>query len=94
MPNTFPDNKNAPANYLHGQEEDTFDIAVLLSTLIENKWLIILTTVVVLAIGTATAFIIVPVYEADAMLQVEKKAASPRSGLLPGDEASNVSTLA
>ncbi len=94
MQNTFPDNKNAPVNYLHAQDEDKFDFVEIISTLIENKWLIVFTTFVVLAIGTATAFIISPVYQADGMLQVEKRLSSPTRALFPGAEETDVSTLA
>jgi tyrosine-protein kinase Etk/Wzc len=92
MPNTFLDNKNAPVNYIRNQEEDKLDFIEILSMLSENKWLIVLTTVVVLAIGTATAFIIAPVYQVDALLQVEQKSSSPQP-LFPGDEKSSVSAL-
>ena len=93
MPNTFSNNKNAPANYSQGQDEDKLNFVEIFSTLIENKWLIIFTTLVGLAIGFFLTFIIAPVYQADAMLQVEQKKSSTR-GLFPGTEESDVSTLA
>ena len=94
MPNTFPDNKNAPVNYLRAQDEDKLDFVEMFSALIENKWLIVFTTMVFLVIGTGIAFIIAPIYQADAMLQIEKKSSSPTRTLFPGDEPSDVSTLA
>ncbi|MDD5461892.1 MAG: polysaccharide biosynthesis tyrosine autokinase [Methylococcales bacterium] len=92
MPNTFLDNKNASVNYMRNQEEDKLDFIEILSMLSENKWLIVLTTVVVLIIGTATAFIIAPVYQVDVMLQVEQKTLSPQP-LFPGEEKGSISAL-
>ena len=45
----------------------------LLATLIDSKWFIAFITGIVLAIGTAIAFIDSPVYKTDAMLQVEEQ---------------------
>ncbi|MFA5923098.1 MAG: polysaccharide biosynthesis tyrosine autokinase [Methylococcaceae bacterium] len=80
MPNTFSDNKRAPVNYLPSQDDDEIDLGELLATLVDSKWLIAFITVVVLAIGTAKAFLDQPVYKTDAMLQVEEN--SPSLGAL------------
>ena len=72
MANTFSDNKIAPVNYLPGQDDDEIDLGELLVTLVDSKWLITSVTLVVLIIGTAGAFLVNPVYRADAMLQIEE----------------------
>jgi tyrosine-protein kinase Etk/Wzc len=55
-------------------EEDELDLGDLLGVVIENRWLIIGITFVALAFGGFRAFTAVPIYEADALLQVEEKA--------------------
>ena len=76
MPNTFSDSKNAPVNYLPSQDDDEIDLGELLATLVDSKWLISIITLVILAFGTAYAFLGKPIYQADAMLQVEEKTPS------------------
>ncbi len=80
MPNTHPDNKKAPINYLPSQDDDEIDLGELLATLIDNKWIIAFITAVALVVGTAIALIDNPVYRTDAMLQIEKN--SPSLGAL------------
>jgi len=80
MSNVLADNKKAPVNYLPSQDDDEIDLGELLATLVDSKWLIAFITVVVLAIGTAKAFLDQPVYKTDAMLQVEEN--SPSLGAL------------
>jgi tyrosine-protein kinase Etk/Wzc len=53
-------------------DEDTIDIRDLLGVLIENRWLIILVTLISLMIGAYKAFTAVPIYRADGLLQVEE----------------------
>ena len=76
MPNTFSDNKKTPVNYLPSQDDDEIDLGELLATLVDSKWLISLITLVILAVGTAYAFLGKPIYQADAMLQVEENTPS------------------
>jgi len=66
-----PDNQN-----------DEVDLRELIGTLLENKWLIILTTLVITLLGIAKAVIDTPIYSADAMLQVEESN-QPLSALEP-----------
>ena len=80
MPNTYSDNKNAPVNYLPSHDDDEIDLGELLATLSDSKWLIAFTTVIVLVIGIAVALLYAPVYQVDAMLQVEEN--SPSLGAL------------
>ena len=80
MSNTFSDNKNSPINYLPSQDDDEIDLGELLATLIDSKWHIAFITIVVLIIGTAKAFLDMPVYKADAILQVQEN--SPSLGAL------------
>jgi len=75
MPNSFSENKN-PANYQPVEEEDEIDLGELLSTLIDNKWLIILVTTIAVSLGIAKALIDTPIYKTDAMLQVEEHSQS------------------
>ena len=58
-------------------DEDEIDLGDLLGVLIENRWLIIVITLVALLIGAYQAFTAVPIYQADGLLQVEEK----KSGL-------------
>jgi len=56
-----------------GREEDEIDLRELLGVLIDRKWWIIATTVLFLIVGTAYALLAAPVYQAQAMVQVESK---------------------
>jgi len=80
MPNTFSDNKKATVNYLPSQDDDEIDLGQLIATLTDSKWLIALTTLVILTIGIAYTFLSTPVYKSDAMLQVQEN--SPSVGAL------------
>ena len=71
MPNAFSDNKKTSVNYLSSRDDES-NLGELLATLVDNKWLIAVITLVILAIGTAYSFLGNPIYEPDAMLQVEK----------------------
>ncbi|MBX9400289.1 polysaccharide biosynthesis tyrosine autokinase [Lysobacter sp. BMK333-48F3] len=63
-----------------GNEE--IDLAALLGTLIDHKWLIAGVTAAGFALGTAYALLAPPVYQANAMIQVE-----PNTPTLPGLDA-------
>ena len=62
-------------------ETGNIDLLTLLGTLLDQKWIIIWSTVCFTALTTTYAILATPVYQADALLQVEEKAAS-----LPGLE--------
>jgi tyrosine-protein kinase Etk/Wzc len=79
MQNTFFDNSNPTVNRLPNENDDKIDLGEIIATLIDSKWFIALITGVVLAIGTAVAFIYRPVYQADAMLQVEAQSQTIRT---------------
>ncbi len=53
--------------------DDEIDLATLWGTLIDHKWLIIIVTSVFLLCSVAYAVLATPVYEGDALLQVEQK---------------------
>ncbi len=53
--------------------DDEIDLATLWGTLIDHKWLIILVTSAFLLCSVAYAVLATPVYEGDALLQVEQK---------------------
>ena len=59
--------------------EDEIDLSELLGTLIEAKWLISFIASIFLVGGVFYALIATPIYQADAVLQIEEK-----SGSMPG----------
>jgi tyrosine-protein kinase Etk/Wzc len=81
MLNNTTDNTQNSVNDLSSQEDDEIDLADLLGTLLDNKWLIIAVTAMVLFIGVAKAFLDTPIYKTDAMLQVQEQS---KSSLLEG----------
>jgi tyrosine-protein kinase Etk/Wzc len=83
MQKPFFDNSNPAVNYLSNENDNKIDLGEIISILLDNKWLIALIAGVVLAIGTAKAFIDRPVYKTDAMLQVEAQSQALRT-LEPG----------
>lgn len=54
-------------------DDDEIDLARLLGLLIDHRWFIIITTAVFMIFGVAYALLATPIYQADALLQVEKK---------------------
>jgi len=64
---------------------DEIDISSLVDTLVSAKWLIILTTTVVVAIATVYVFLASPIYRADTLIQVENSGNSTNAAL--GDMA-------
>ena len=54
-------------------DEDEIDLGDLLGVLIENRWLIIGITLAVFALGYSSAFMAIPIYKADGLIQVEEK---------------------
>ena len=73
------DNKVAMNNQEFNNTEDEIDLSELLGTLIEAKWLISIIAGMFLVGGVFYALIATPIYQADAVLQIEEK-----SGGMPG----------
>ena len=61
------------------QSEDEIDLSELIGTLIEAKWLISIIAGLFLVAGVFYALVATPIYQADAVLQIEEK-----SGGMPG----------
>ncbi len=62
---------SAPVPNLADAQDDEIDLLGLLDVLLESRWLIAGVTALVLALGGAYAFLSRPVYEANALIQVE-----------------------
>lgn len=71
MSNNFTTSQ-PPVNNYHIQDKNEIDLGELIGTLLESKWLIISVTILALTLGIAKALISTPIYQADAMLQVEE----------------------
>ena len=52
---------------------DEIDIGKLFGILLDNRWLIIITTVIFAIIGISYAMLATPIYKADALIQIEAK---------------------
>ena len=81
MLNNTTDNSKSPINDVNSQGEDEIDLATLLGTLLDSKWLILSVTSFVLFVGAGKAFIDTPIYKTDVMLQVQEHS---KSSLLEG----------
>lgn len=57
----------------HRDDDDEIDLLALLGTLIDSKWIIIGITALFCAIGVAVALLSTPIYQANALVQVEEK---------------------
>ena len=55
------------------QQDDEIDLGALLGTLVDNKWLIIIVTGLFLVGSVAYALLATPIYQANALVQVEQK---------------------
>ncbi|SFS08268.1 tyrosine-protein kinase Etk/Wzc [Dyella sp. OK004] len=55
------------------RNEEELDLGAMLGTLVDNRWLIIAITGLFLACSLAYALLATPIYQADAMVQVEQK---------------------
>ena len=75
------DSKSTMNNQAFGSVEDEIDLSELLGTLIEAKWLISIIAGVFLVGGVFYALITTPIYQADALLQVEEKKGGMMAGL-------------
>ncbi|WP_282363517.1 polysaccharide biosynthesis tyrosine autokinase [Pseudomonas sp. PS01297] len=71
--------QQAPVTKSHEHEDDNdeIDLMGLLGTLIDHKWLIAGVTGVFMAAGVAYALLATPVYQANALVQVEPKKGDP-----------------
>ena len=71
--------QQAPVTKSHEHEDDNdeIDLMGLLGTLIDHKWLIAGVTGVFMAAGVAYALLATPVYQANALIQVEPKKNDP-----------------
>ena len=71
---------NATASsHMQSPNNDEIDLGALIGVLVDNRWVIAAITLLFLACGVAYALLAKPIYQAQAMVQVEPKAAS-----LPG----------
>ena len=82
MINSPTDNLKEPVHTITNQEDDSIDLGELLGLLMDGKWLVILVTFTVFAMGIAKAFLDTPVYKVDVMLQIQEKS-RPMAGLEP-----------
>jgi len=57
----------------HRDDDDDIDLLALFGTLIDSKWIIIGITAFFCAIGVAYALLSTPIYQANALVQVEEK---------------------
>nr|WP_240890278.1 GNVR domain-containing protein [Pseudomonas sp. TMW22090] len=57
----------------HREEDDEIDLLALFGTLIDSKWIIIGITAFFCAVGVAYALLSTPIYQANALVQVEEK---------------------
>lgn len=74
---------NLPTNVSHTQlqampqiqslqdDEDNINLLDLLDVVLEQRWLIVATTVFIMIVGGSYAFLATPIYEADTLIQVE-----------------------
>src|ERR1700744_4547990 len=54
-------------------ENDEIDLGAMLGTLVDNKWLILVITGFFMVCSVAYALFATPIYQADALVQVEQK---------------------
>ena len=59
----------------HRDDDDEVDLLALFGTLIDSKWIIISITAFFCTIGVAAALLSAPIYQANALVQVEEKKA-------------------
>jgi len=57
----------------HRDDDSDIDLIALFGTLIDSKWIIISITTVFFALGVTYALLATPIYQANALVQVEKK---------------------
>ena len=89
MSNSLIDHPKPQADYTIYKDEDEINLGELFAVLADNKWLIIIITLVTLFLGIAKALIDKPVYKADGLLQAKENTQSlaglePLTGLFEG----------
>lgn len=72
-------NNTPPTAQQH--DSDEIDLLALLGGLIDGKWIIVGFTVCFAVIGVAYALLATPVYQANALIQIEEKSGNTLSGL-------------
>ncbi|WP_227368697.1 polysaccharide biosynthesis tyrosine autokinase [Halomonas sp. M20] len=72
-----------------GQNDDTVDLGRLFGLLVDNKWKILIVTGLFALAGLIYSLLVTPVFQGDALVQVEQTGASDKSELaaLLGEEA-------
>ena len=65
-------NNELQPNNTQYADETEINLGDLIAVLLENRWLIIAITVASLIVGSYKAFVAMPVYQADGLLQVEE----------------------
>lgn len=72
--NSDPNSANTnPTQGVLDDSDDEINLGEILATLLEYKWLIALVTCVAVLLGATWLFVVTPIYQADALLQVEDK---------------------
>ncbi|MBU1664569.1 MAG: capsular biosynthesis protein, partial [Gammaproteobacteria bacterium] len=67
------DQINAAPNTIAEDSEDEINLGEIFATLLEYKWLIVAITFFTILLGAAYLYVATPVYQADALLQVDDK---------------------
>ncbi len=95
MTNAIAANYKDPLIQSSNQDDDEIDLGELFGTLNDGKWLIILVTLIISFFGVAKSFLDIPIYKADAMLQV-KEHSQTLAGLDPfsGSLENNIPVMA
>ncbi|UAW99452.1 polysaccharide biosynthesis tyrosine autokinase [Halopseudomonas nanhaiensis] len=68
-------------NQTHTQDDNEIDLLALLGALIDGKWIILGFTFLFAVAGIAYALLATPIYQANALIQIEEKTGSSLSGL-------------
>ncbi len=72
---------NTPSPQAPQHESDEIDLLALLGALIDGKWIIIGFTAAFAVIGVAYALLATPIYQANALIQIEEKSGSSLADL-------------
>ncbi|MGH8553793.1 MAG: Wzz/FepE/Etk N-terminal domain-containing protein, partial [Methylococcales bacterium] len=67
-----PNENKIPTGFPLEEDNDEIDLGDLLATLTHNKWPIIFLTLCAVTVGTAKILVDTPIYQVDALLQVEE----------------------
>ncbi|WP_077313929.1 polysaccharide biosynthesis tyrosine autokinase [Vibrio palustris] len=76
-------------------DKDEIDLGQLFGTLLDGKWVIVIVTCLFMLIGVAYALLATPIYQSDALIQVEQKSSGGFSSVVSenlGDMFSSEST--